>query len=48
MRNNNSKTEFIKLELAISKEGIKINGVLYKVNIQFDNNEIIICDNEKE
>ena len=37
-------TEFIKLELGISKEGIKINGVHYKVNIQFDNNEIIICD----
>jgi hypothetical protein len=37
-------TEFIKLELAISKEGLKINGVHYKANIQFDNNEIIICD----
>ena len=37
-------TEFIKLELNISQEGIKVNGVLYKVNIQFDTNEIIICD----
>ena len=37
-------TEFIKLELVISKEGLKINGVNYKVNIQFDNNEIKICD----
>ena len=37
-------TEYIKLELAISKEGLKINGINYKVNIQFDNNEIIICD----
>ena len=37
-------TEYIKLELAVSKEGLKINGVNYKVNIQFDNNEIIICD----
>ena len=41
-------TEFIKLELAISREGLKINGVLYKANIQFDYNEIIICDKEKE
>ena len=37
-------TEYIKLELAVSKEGLKINGVHYKANIQFDNNEIIICD----
>ena len=41
-------TEFIKLELAISREGLKINGVLYKANIQFDNNEIIVCDETKE
>ena len=41
-------TEFIKLELAISKQGLKINGKEYKANIQFDNNEIVICDNEKE
>ena len=41
-------TEFIKLELAISRESLKINGVLYKANIQFDNNEIIICDETKE
>ena len=32
-------TQFIKLELAISREGLKINGVYYKANIQFDNNE---------
>ena len=37
-------TEFISLELAISKEGLKINGVLYKANIEFDNNEIKICN----
>ena len=41
-------TEFIKLELAISKQGLKINGVDYKANIQFDNNEIIVCDETKE
>ena len=41
-------TEFIKLELNVSKEGLKINGVKYKVNIQFNNNEIIICDGGKE
>ena len=41
-------TEFIKLELAISREGLKINGKEYKANIQFDNNEIIICDEGKE
>ena len=40
--------EFIKLELAISRESLKINGVLYKANIQFDNNEIIVCDETKE
>ena len=41
-------TEYIKLELNISKKGLKINGVLYKANIQFDNNEIKICDEGKE
>ena len=41
-------TEFIKLELIISKQGLKINGKEYKVNIQFDNNEITICDETKE
>ena len=41
-------TEFIKLELAISRDGLKINGKEYKANIQFDNNEIIICDETKE
>ena len=41
-------TEFISLELAISREGLKINGVLYKANIQFDKNEIIVCDETKE
>ena len=41
-------TEFIKLELNISRDGLKINGVLYKANIQFDNNEIIVCDETKE
>ena len=50
MGNSFSKTEskFVKLELAISKEGIKFNGKDYKVNIQFDNNEIVICDEGKE
>ena len=41
-------TEFIKLELNISREGLKINGKEYKLNIQFNNNEIRICDEEKE
>ena len=41
-------TEFISLELAISIQGLKINGVNYKANIQFDNNEIIVCDETKE
>ena len=41
-------TEFIKLELAISKQGLKINGKDYKANIQFDNNEIKVCDETKE
>ena len=41
-------TEFIKLELAISRQGLKINGKEYKANIQFDNNEIIVCDETKE
>ena len=41
-------TEFIKLELNISQEGLKVNGIEYKVNIQFDTNEIIICDEGKE
>ena len=41
-------TEFSKLELIISREGIKINGKDYKPNIQFDNNEIIVCDETKE
>ena len=41
-------TEFTKLELAISREGLKINGVLYKANIEFDNNQITVCDQEKE
>ena len=41
-------TKFTKLELIISREGLKINGVLYKANIQFDNNEIIICNETKE
>ena len=41
-------TEFTKLELAISKQGLKINGKDYKANIQFDNNEIIVCDEIKE
>ena len=40
--------EFIKLELGISRDGLKINGKDYKANIQFDNNEIIICDDRKE
>ena len=39
-----SKTKFVKLELEISKQGLKINGVLYPINIEFDNNEIIVCD----
>ena len=41
-------TEFIKLELFISRDGLKINGVSYKANIQFENNEIIVCDKTKE
>ena len=41
-------TEFVKLELGISRDGLKINEVLYKVNIQFDNNEITVCDETKE
>ena len=41
-------TEFIKLVLIISKQGLKINGKEYKANIQFDNNEIISCDDKKE
>ena len=41
-------TEFIKLEIFISKQGLKINGKEYKANIQFDNNEIIVCDETKE
>ena len=41
-------TEFIKLELAISRKGLKINGKEYKANIQFDNNEIKVCDETKE
>ena len=41
-------TEFISLKLAISKQRLKINGVDYKANIQFDNNEIIVCDETKE
>ena len=41
-------TEFIKLELAISKQGLKINGKDYKANIQFDNNESMLCDDGKE
>ena len=41
-------TEFIKLELVISKECLKINEKEYKANIQFDNNEIIVCDETKE
>ena len=41
-------TKFVKLELNISREGLKINGKEYKANIQFDNNEIIICEETKE
>ena len=41
-------TEFTKLELAISRKGLKINGKKYKANIQFDNNEIKVCDETKE
>ena len=41
-------TKFIKLELDISKQGLKINGKEYKANIQFDNNEITVCDDGKE
>ena len=41
-------TEFIKLELNISRDGLKINGVNYKANIQFDKNDIIVCDERKE
>ena len=41
-------TKFIKLKLAISRKGIKINGKEYKANIQFDKNEIIVCDETKE
>ena len=48
MGNIFSKTKFTKIQLAISKQGLKINGVLYKANIQFDINEIIICDEGKE
>ena len=48
MGNIFSSTKFIKLELAISKQGLKINGKEYKANIQFDNNEIIVCDETKE
>ena len=48
MGNIFSSSKFIKLELAISRESLKINGVDYKANIQFDNNEIIVCDETKE
>ena len=41
-------TAFISLKLDISREGLKINGKDYKANIQFDNNEIIVCDETKE
>ena len=41
-------TEFIKLEIYVSKDGLKINGKEYKANIQFENNEIIVCDETKE
>ena len=41
-------TKFIKLELTVSREGLKINGKEYKANIQFDNNEIIVCNETKE
>ena len=41
-------TEYIKLELVISRDGLKINEKEYKANIQFDNNEIKICDETKE
>ena len=34
MGNNNSKTKFRKLELAISREGFKINGKEFKANIR--------------
>ena len=48
MGNNNSKIKFIKLELVISRDGLKINGKEYKANIQFDNNEIKVCDDGKD
>ena len=48
MGNIFSSTKFIKLELTISREGLKINGKEYKANIQFDNNDIIVCNNGKE
>ena len=35
-------TEFISLEIFISKQGLKINGKDYKANIQYDNNEISV------
>ena len=40
--------KFVKLELEISKDGLKINGKEYKANIQFDNNEIRVCNETKE
>ena len=48
MGNSNSSIKFTKLELYISKQGLKINGKEYKAYIQFDNNEIIVCDETKE
>ena len=48
MGNIFSSTKFIKLELIISRDGLKINGKEYKANIQFNNNEIIVCDETKE
>ena len=41
-------TEYTKLKLAISRQGLKINGKEYKANIQFDNNEIKVCDETKK
>ena len=48
MGNIFSTTKFIKLDLVISREGIKINGKEYPINIEFDNNEIKVCDDGKE
>ena len=37
-------TQFVKLELTISRQGLKINGKEYPINIEFDNDKITVCD----